>query len=179
MENKQRAIDAIKKHNIKDKARSITTYDFSTLSANITLSKLKNMIRELTVSVLKVIYNSLLRKRFDTTWIDDKSKFKITFDKAFQRLTIIFFIIITFLILLICHVDKSLGSLWVLTQHLLWEIQFYFTIRINSHYSIKRDLHKTRLFDNLVRFLSDLCDIDNRIKFNKNYKDIYPSVFEI
>ena len=60
VENKQRAIDTIKKHNIRDKARSITTYDFSILSASITLIKLKNMIRELTVSVLKVIYNSLL-----------------------------------------------------------------------------------------------------------------------
>lgn len=46
--------------NKRDKAQSIRTFDFSTLSTNIAVNKLKNMIRELTVSVLKVIYNNLL-----------------------------------------------------------------------------------------------------------------------
>ena len=46
--------------NKRDKGQSIGIFDFSTLSTNIAVNELKNMIRELTVSVLKVIYYNLL-----------------------------------------------------------------------------------------------------------------------
>ena len=42
-----------------------------------------------------------------------------------------------------------------------------------------RDLYKVRLFDNLSCFIDGLCAINDRLKFVKNHKDIYPAEVEL
>ena len=79
---------------------------------------------------------------FGGTWTDDKNKFETTFEKASLELAI------NFLLDNYCfnfgsfHFYKSLESPWVLTQHLLWLIYFYITMKINDHQTLKREIYK-------------------------------------
>ena len=43
----------------------------------------------------------------------------------------------------------------------------------------KRDLHKPLLFSNTFRFIDDLCAINNRLEFDRNFKNIYLSEVQL
>ena len=63
--------------------------------------------------------------QYGATQTNKKDKFKTNFNKAFLKLAINFFLIIVFLILLICPFGKSLLFLWILVQYISSKINIY------------------------------------------------------
>ena len=43
----------------------------------------------------------------------------------------------------------------------------------------KRDLLKARFFSNTFHFIEDLCTIKDHLKFDRNFKNIYPSKLQL
>ena len=39
----------------------------------------------------------------------------------------------------------------------------------------KGDLHKARLFNDMFGFIDNLCSISNRLEFDRNFGNMYPS----
>ena len=147
VQNNQPVIGGIKKLSGKNKALSLATYDLSTLYTNISHNEVKAWWGSCSVSLSKVVETSLMSlTKFCATWIDDKNKFKTTFDKTSAKLAINFLLDNFFLILIICHFGKSLESPWVLAQNPLWQIHFYITMRVvNIRYG-KDKFKKSMLF---------------------------------
>ena len=42
-----------------------------------------------------------------------------------------------------------------------------------------RDLHKSRLFSNMFRFIDNLCVISDHLEFDRNFKNIYPTELQL
>ena len=133
VQNNQAVIDAIKKLNNRNKALSIATYDFFTLSTNIPHNELKNVIWELIHFCFKGRGKPFIAlTKFGATWTDN-NKVIINFDKAFLKLAINFFLMNVFLILVMCPFVKSLALARIQTQHLSWKIYFCIIMKINGY----------------------------------------------
>ena len=134
VQNNHPVNDATRKLNVRNKALSIAFYNFLTLYTNIPLNKLKNVIKELISFCFEGGEKQLLAvTKFEATWTIDKSKFKTTFDKAFLKLVIDFF-------LDNCSFNFGNLSFWQINEItvcsdlvLFWEIYFIITRRINIY----------------------------------------------
>ena len=80
-------IDTVRKLNVRNKATS----DFLYLYTNFSHNKIKNVMTERINFIFKRGGTQfIVVKKICTTYIDDKNKFKITFDKASLKLAIDF-----------------------------------------------------------------------------------------
>ena len=70
---------------------------------------------------------------------------------------LIFFLMIVFLILVIFPFDKSLVFPWVLTQHLLWQIYFYITMKVNNYQILKTEIYIKYTFLIMRFVLQTIC----------------------
>ena len=91
IQNNIQVIDSIKKLNKRNLAKSITTFDFSTLYTSIPHDKLKNALREIINFGFKggdKFYIGITN--YGARWVKDKSACNITFDKSSLKLAINF-----------------------------------------------------------------------------------------
>ena len=91
--NKQPVIDVIKKFNSRNKALSIATYDLPILYTNIAQNKLKNVVRKL----INISFEGgeeifIAATKFCQIWANNKSNFKVTFNKTFLKMAVNFFL---------------------------------------------------------------------------------------
>ena len=91
-EQKNRSvIDTINNRNIRNRALSIVTYDFSTFFTNIPGIKPENVMRKPSISYFKGDEKLfILASRFGAARTDGENRLKITLDKVFLKIVINF-----------------------------------------------------------------------------------------
>ena len=175
IQSNQAVLQAIDKINSRNKAVSITTFDFSTLYTNISHHKLKSVMSEL----INFCFNGGDKEyigiyRGNGVWTNDQGKYNITFNKKNLKLAINYLLDNCYFTLgSLCFrqiVGIPMGSdpapfmanLFLYHYERKWLLKFS-----------KKDLRKARTFSNIFRYIDDLCSINNT-EFEKNYKEIYP-----
>ena len=174
-------IKNINKLNTRNRAKSITTFDFSTLYTSIPHDKLKNALREVINFGFKggdKFYIGI--NKYGAKWVNDKSSCPVTFDKASLKLAINF---------LLDQCYFNVGNL-IFRQVIgipmgsdpapfMANLFLYFYENKWLESTKKHDLIKSRKFANVFRFIDDLCAINDSFEFRKNFKNIYPPELEL
>ena len=181
IQNNTKVIESIKKLNSRKKAKSITTFDFSTLYTSIPHDKLKNAMREIINFGFKggdKFYIGITK--YGARWVNDKTKCNITFDKSSLKLAInylldqCYFNVGNLIFRQVIGIPMGSDPAPFMANLFLY---FYESKWLES--TKKHNLIKARKFSNVFRFIDDLCAINDDFEFRKNFKNIYPPELEL
>ena len=181
IQNNTKVINSLNKLSSLHKAKTITTFDFSTLYTSIPHDKLKNAMREIINFGFRnedKFYIGITK--YGAKWITDKKKCNIVFDKASLKLAInflldqCFFHVGNLIFRQVIGIPMGSDPAPFMANLFLY---FYENKWLQS--TKKQDLIKARKFSNVFRFIDDLCAVNDDFEFRKNFKNIYPSELEL
>ena len=185
VQDKQPIIDAIHKINKRRNAKSITTYDFSTLYTNIPHNKLIDVMNELTdfcfkgCSDSKILvdkYGAFWKHQDDTNIRDDILCF--TKSKVKQAITYLlancYFTVGSFIFRQCIGIPMGSDPAPFMANLFLYSYESKFLKGLK-----KIDLSRARRFGNVFRFIDDLNALNDNSEFERCYKEIYPPELEL
>ena len=181
IQDNSKVINSLNRINNRSKAKTITTFDFSTLYTSIPHDKLKNALREVINFGFKggdKFYIGI--NKYGAKWVQNKSSCAITFDKSSLKLAINF---------LLDQCYFNVGNL-IFRQVIgipmgsdpapfMANLFLYFYENKWLESTKKHSLYKARKFSNVFRFIDDLCAINDNLEFKNNFKNIYPPELEL
>ena len=184
IQNKDPLVKTLKKFNDRNNAKTVSTYDFSTLYTKIPHLKLKEVLHELTDFCFKGCTNSkILIHKNGARWSHDpkpKKEGQIQLNKKQVKDAISY-------LLDNCYfsVGKSIFKQVVGIPMGSDPAPFMANLFL-YHYESKFlkqyktvNMTKARKFNNVFRFIDDLCAVNDDGEFEKNIKNIYPEELEL
>ena len=183
VQNKQPVISAMDNLNLKNKAKRISTYDFSTLYTKIPHDKLKQVMNELTDFCFKGCPDSKLivnMKSIEAYWRKSHSKDEIPFGKQLVKdciaylLDNCYFIVGKQIFKQIIGIPMGSDPAPFMANLFL----YYYESQFIKKYQ-KENNKGVYKFGNIFRFIDDLNAINDNGEFEKNIKNIYPEELEL
>ena len=180
LENADPVISILKNINRKKKAKSISTYDFSTLYTKLPHNKLISQLSKVIDLVYKggdkkFIYIASNNKAY---W--SKSKKAVSFSKTSLKTAVSHLIENCYFTVGDIVLKQAIGIPMGIDPAPFWANLFLYTYEenyISSRISI--DPVKARHFHSTKRFIDDLCAINDGNEFGKVYRNIYPEELEL
>ena len=181
VQNNKPVIDAMTKLNSRKRAKSISTFDFSTLYTKLPHDKLTNVLFKL----IDFCFNGGGHKyvtisKYGARWSKDRTNSRLCFDKQKLKnavsylLSNCFFTIGSKIFRQIIGIPMGSDPAPFFANLFLY---FYESKWMDS--LKKKDLLRARKFGNLFRFIDDLSAINDDGEFENNFKDIYPPELEL
>ena len=185
IQNKDPVITAIKKLNDRNKAKSIATFDFSTLYTKIPHTKLKYVLNELTDFCFNgCITSKIVIHKNEARWCHSSNsnlnKDKIQLDKDHVKDAIAylldncFFSIGDNVFKQVIGIPMGSDPAPFMANLFL----YYYESKFLKEYK-NTNPAKASKFNNVFRFIDDLCAINDDEEFEKNIIKIYPVELEL
>ena len=176
LQNSQPVIDDIHHINKNKRAKSIATYDFSTLYTNIPHDKLIKRLSSLIDFVFQGGDKNYIRisQRGDAFW-GKKLKGKVGFTKSALKMTMKHLIENCYFTVGNVVLRQSIGIPMGMDPAPFWANLFLYTYE--HEYMTKmmgEDKVKARHFHSTNRFIDDLCTLNDGGEFGTSCDDIYP-----
>ena len=181
LQNSDPIIESLKSVNKKKRAKSIATYDFSSLYTKLPHHQLKEKISSIIDFVFKGGNKSFIRisKNGKASW-GKKSKGIVGFTKASLKATVNYLIENCYFTVGNITMRQCIGIPMGIDPAPFWANLFlssyeeeYMSTLISS------DLTKAKRFHSTKRFIDDLCAINDGGEFGRSYLDIYPKELEL
>ena len=172
---------AINKLNKRNKAKSITTFDFSTLYTKLPHNKLLKVLHKLIDFCFDGgTKNFILINKFGARWIDNRKNDQLCFSKQDIKDAVTY---------LLCNCYFTVGSKLFCQiigipmgsdpAPFFANLFLYFFEKKWVDDLKKRDLLRARKLGNIFRFIDDLSAINDNGEFEKNFREIYPEELEL
>ena len=180
LQNADPIITTLRNINRKKNAKSISTFDFSTLYTKLPHDKLITQLSK----VIDLVYKGGDKKFIHvnsfgkTYW--SKTKKDVSFSKATLKIAIAHLIENCFFTVGDLVFKQAIGIPMGIDPAPFWANLFLYTYE-EAYISslITTDPVKARHFHATKRFIDDLCAINDGNEFGKVYKDIYPAELEL
>jgi hypothetical protein len=184
LQNSDPIISILKRINCKKKAKSIATYDFSTLYTNLPHQKLISQLSKVIDLVYKGGDKTYIRVMENGTafWTKNKKKSSngVFFSKAGLKQAVAFLIENCYFTVGNLVFQQSIGIPMGIDPAPFWANLFLYTYEeqyISN--TIPLDPAKARHFHSTKRFIDDLIAINDGGEFGRVFKDIYPEELEL
>lgn len=176
VQNNRPVIDAMMKLNKRNKAKSISTFDFSTLYTKLPHNKLLDVLHKLIdFCFTGGDHKYITISKFGARWCKERCDNKISFDKQSMKDAVTYLLSNCFFTVglkIFCQIigipmgsDPAPFFANLFLYH--YESKWVNTIK-------KNDLIRARKLCNIFRFIDDLNAINDGGEFECNFKDIYP-----
>ena len=173
--------EAINRLNKRNKAKSITTFDFSTLYTKLPHNKLLKVLH----SLIDFCFDGGIKKfilinKFGAYWVSEKKKDHICFSKQDIKdavtylLRNCYFTVGSKLFRQIIGIPMGSDPAPFFANLFLYFYEKKWITELK-----KRDLLKARKLGNIFRFIDDLSSINDNGEFERSYKEIYPEELEL
>ena len=174
-------ITAIERLNKKARAKSISTFDFSTLYSKIPHDKLISVLDEIVDFCFRGCSNSLLSvSKSGARWVTKPSKNSLSFNIESVKLTIKFLMDNCLFSCGDCVYRQIIGLPMGSDPAPFMANLFLYHYESSWLKNIKKnDIHTARKFSNTFRFIDDLNAINDSGKFEEHFKEIYPPELEL
>ena len=176
-------IKAIRNINARRNAKSVMTFDFSTLYTKIPHNKLKDALHELTDFCFKGCPNSKISvDKNGAFWSDpnEKSSNGLSFSKNDVKKAFSYLLDNCFFCIGDSVFQQRIGIPMGTDPAPFMANLFLYTHERKFLLNLKKtDLRRARRFGNVFRFIDDLCAINDGGEFEKCYHDIYPPELEL
>ena len=180
LQNADPIISTLKNINRKKKAKSISTYDFSTLYTKLPHDKLISQLSK----VIDLVYKGGDKKFIcvgnnnKAYW--SKTKRGVSFSKGSLKTAVSHLIGNCYFTVGNIVLRHAIGIPMGIDPAPFWANLFLYTYE-ESYISslISTDPVKARYFHSTKRFIDDLCAINDGYEFGKVYRDIYPVELEL
>ena len=181
LQNYNPVIKTLNKINKKKNAKSISTYDFSTLYTKLPHKKLVDKLSELIDFVYQGGNKNYIRinKYGKATW-GKKGRTTIGFTKNSLKTAVIHLIENCYFTVGNITLKQAIGIPMGIDPAPFWAnlfLYFYENKFITS--LISTDKVKARHFHSTNRFIDDLCAINDGGEFGRMFKDIYPEELDL
>ena len=167
--------------NKKKSAKSISTYDFSTLYTKLPHEKLISRLSQLVDFVFDGGDKSYIRLSPNgVAFWGKKTRGKVGFSKSSLKIALKHLIQNSFFIVGNLTMRQAIGIPMGIDPAPFWANLFLYTYEyeyINT--LIRSNKVKARHFHSTKRFIDDLCAINDGGEFGKSYKDIYPEELDL
>ena len=181
IQNNRPVVDAMNKLNARNKAKSISTFDFSTLYTKLPHDKLLDVLNKL----IDFCFNGgehkfIVISKFGARWCKDKKDSAISFDKQMIKdavkylLSNCFFTVGSKIFRQIIGIPMGSDPAPFFANLFLYYYESKWMNLIK-----KNDLIRARKLCNMFRFIDDLSAINDGGEFERNFKDIYPRELEL
>ena len=181
IQNNTPVINSINNLNKRNRALSLTTFDFSTLYTNIPHDKLLSVLNELVDFCFKgSTKNYITVDNYRARWTDEPDNNKVFFTKMSLKKSIKYLLNNCFF----KFGDKVLRQVIGIPMGsdpapFMANLFLYFYENKWILKTKKSNLKEARMFGNTFRFIDDLIAINDGGTFEKNYKNIYPEELEL
>ena len=181
VQNNKPVIDAMKKLNARNKAKSISTFDFSTLYTKLPHNKLLHVLNKL----IDFCYNGGPHKfvtitKYGARWTKDKSEHNISFDIKMMKDAVAYLLSNCFFTIGSKIFRQVIGIPMGSDPAPFFANLFLYYFEHNWMNQIKKnDLIRARKMCYLFRFIDDLSAINDGGDFENNFKDIYPEELQL
>ena len=181
LQNIEPVLDIIKRINRKKSAKSITTYDFSTLYTKIPHTKLIKELHNLINFTFEGGDRNYIKvnKRGKASW-GKKSKYSTGYTQNSLRIAVKHLIENCFFTVGNVVMRQAIGIPMGIDPAPFWANLFLYAYE-NQFISdlISTDKVKARHFLSTKRFIDDLCAINDGGEFGRSYQLIYPDELEL
>lgn len=182
LQNSKPIIDTLNKINKKQNAKSISTFDFSTLYTKLPHEKL---IKELS-SIIDFVFEGgkckfiLISKQGRASWRTKKPRDAVCFSRNSLKQAVKHLIQNCFFTVGDVVMRQAIGIPMGIDPAPFWANLFLYSYEERYMADlISSDKRKARHFHSTKRFIDDLCAINDGNLFGEIYKDIYPEELEL
>ena len=181
LQNPDPVISSIKKINRKKSAKSIATYDFSTLYTKLPHEKL---VKEL-LKLIDFCFDGGNKKyikinNWGRAYWSKKTKDSIGFTKNSLKVAVKHLIENCYFTVGNTVLRQAIGIPMGIDPAPFWANLFLYAYEVNYMADlIASDKVKARHFHSIKRFIDDLCALNDGGEFGRVHKDIYPSELEL
>ena len=181
VQNNKPVVDAMLKLNKRNKAKSISTFDFSTLYTKLPHDKLLNVLFKLIDFCFDGgTHKFLIFTKYGARWSNERKDYKICFDKQKMKNAVTY---------LLSNCNFTIGAK-IFSQIIgipmgsdpapfFANLFLYFYEREWINSVKKHDFIRARRLCNIFRFIDDLSVFNDDKEFEKNIKEIYPKELEL
>ena len=182
LQNSNPVLEAVKRINKRHNAKSISTFDFSTLYTKIPHQKLIKELSEIIDFVFDFGRNSIIAisKFGKVYWCEKKPKDLISFSKSSLKTAVQYLIENCYFTVGKVVMRQAIGIPMGIDPAPFWANLFlyqyeqrYMTNLIDNDKVAARHFHSTK------RFIDDLCALNDGGLFERVYRDIYPDELEL
>ena len=180
LQNSDPIIDTLKHINRKKRAKSIATYDFSTLYTKLPHNKLIFQLSKVIDLAYKGGDKKFIRVTDNGHAFWSKTKKGVSFSKAALKIAISHLIENCYFTVGNIVMKQAIGIPMGIDPAPFWANLFLYTYEqeyISN--TIKSDSVKARHFHSTKRFIDDLCAINDGGVFGRSFKDIYPEELDL
>ena len=181
IQNNKPVVRNIKKLNSRNKAHTVSTFDFSTLYTKIPHDKLVSVMDELIDFCFRGGTNQHIAvSKYGAHWVTRPDKNKICFSKSSFKQAVrylmnnCFFTVGTLLFRQIIGIPMGSDPAPFMANLFLY---YYENKWINK--LKKSDIGRARRYSNIFRFIDDLSAFNDGGEFQNNYREIYPPELEL
>ena len=180
LQNADPVIDILRDINSRKKAKSISTYDFSTLYTKLPHAKLITQLSKVIDLAFKGGDKQYIRISANGKAYWSKSKKGTSFSKAFLKRAVSHLIENCYFTVGDIVMRQAIGIPMGIDPAPFWANFFLYTYE-EAYISnlISANPVKARYFYSTKRFIDDLSAINDNNEFGKVYKDIYPEELEL
>ena len=180
LQNSEPIIITLKNINRKKRAKSISTYDFSTLYTKLPHDKLISQLSKVIDLVYKAGDKKFIRVANNGHAFWAKTKKGVYFSKAALKIAVSHLIENCYFTVGNIVMRQAIGIPMGIDPAPFWANLFLYTYE-KEYISnlIPIDPIKARHFHSTKRFIDDLCAINDGGEFGRIFKDIYPEELEL
>ena len=180
LQNSEPIINTLKNINRKKRAKSISTYDFSTLYTKLPHDKLISQLSKVIDLVYKAGDKKFIRVANNGHAFWAKTKKGVYFSKAALKIAVSHLIENCYFTVGNTVMRQAIGIPMGIDPAPFWANLFLYTYE-KEYISnlIPVDPIKARHFHSTKRFIDDLCAINDGGEFGRIFKDIYPEELEL
>ena len=181
LQNVDPVIQQLNAINRKKNAKSIVTYDFSTLYTKIPHDKLITRLFKVIDFAFEGGDKKCIRLSYngDAFW-GKKIRGKVGFCKSTLKTAVRHLIENSFFVVGNITMRQAIGIPMGIYPAPFWANLFLYTFEKEYiEHLIENDKIKARHFHGTKRFIDDLCAINDGGEFGKSYRDIYPEELEL
>jgi len=181
IQNNVLAIDSVNQLNKRSAAKSITTFDFSTLYTKIPHDKLIFVLNSLIDFCYKHMeYKTLAVTKYGAKWVNDADRYDICFDCSGMKEAVAYLLSNCFFTIGNTLFRQIIGIPMGSDPAPFFANLFLYFYESKWLKELKRvDLGKARKFGNTFRFIDDLAAINDGGVFKSSFRDIYPPELEL
>ena len=181
LQNTEPVLNSIKRINRKKGAKSISTYDFTTLYTNLPYDKLIKALHKLIDFTFNGGNSNYIRinKWYKASW-GKKTKSSLGFTKTSLKVAVRHLIENCYFTVGNTVLRQAIFIPMGIDPALFWANLFLYTFEVEYMSKIiASDKVKARHFHSTNRFIDDLCTLNDGGEFGRSYRDIYPDELDL
>ena len=181
LQNTEPVLNSIKRINRKKGAKSISTYDFTTIYTNLPHNKLIKALHKLIDFTFNGGNSNYIRinKWYKASW-GKKTKSSLGFTKTSLKVAVRHLIENCYFTVGNTVLRQAIGIPMGIDPAPFWANLFLYTFEVEYMSKIiASDKVKAHHFHSTNRFIDDLCTLNDGGEFGRSYRDIYPDELDL